>query len=48
MPIYANDIDGQVRLVRLVCLVRLQTDNFHLLLRQQMDKQTSICTMNKR
>jgi hypothetical protein len=36
-------IDRQVR------LVRLQTNNFRLFLRKQMDKQqTSICTMSKR
>jgi hypothetical protein len=32
----------------LVHLVRLQTDNFHLFLRKQTDKQqTSVCTMSK-
>ncbi len=36
-------IDGQVRLVR---LVRLQTDDFRLFLRT--NGQTSVCTMNKR
>jgi hypothetical protein len=36
-------IDGQVR------LVRLQMDNFRLILCQQTDKQqTSVCTMSKR
>jgi hypothetical protein len=30
-----TDIDGQYRLVRLICL---HTDNFHLFLRQQTDK----------
>ncbi len=34
-------IDGPVCLVRLVHLVRLQTDNFHMFLRQQMDKTTN-------
>jgi hypothetical protein len=34
--------------VRLIRLVRLQTDNFHLFLHQLTDKQqTSVCTMSK-
>ncbi len=42
-------IDGHVRLIRLARLVRLQMDNYRLFLRQQMDnRQTSVCTMNKR
>jgi hypothetical protein len=42
-------IDGQVCLIRLVSIVRLQTDNIRLFFRQQMDKrQTSVCTMSKR
>ncbi len=50
--IYELSTDGQVRLVcsvRLVCLIRLKTDNFHLFLRLKTDKrQTSVCTMSKR
>ncbi len=42
---YIFSLDGQVNLVH---LVRLQTDNFHLFLRQQTDKQqTFICTLSK-
>jgi hypothetical protein len=38
----SKTIDEQVR------LVRLQTDNFHLFLCQQMTRQTSVCMMSKR
>ncbi len=41
--------DGKLRLFRSVRLVRLQTDNCGLFLRQQTDKrQTSVYTMRKR
>ncbi len=44
--LFYNAIDGQVSLVP---LIRLQTDNFRLFLRQQTDKrQTFVCTMSKR
>jgi hypothetical protein len=43
---HGSDIDRQVRLVR---LIRLRMNNFHLLPNQQTDKrQTSVCTMSKR
>ncbi len=45
-PVHIVTIHEQVRLVR---LVHLQTDNFHLFLRQQMDKwQTSVWPVNER
>jgi hypothetical protein len=45
----AKSKDGQARLVRLLRVIRLQTGNFQLYLRQQTDKrQTSVCRMSKR
>jgi hypothetical protein len=42
-------MDVQVRLVCLVRLICLQTDNFWLFLHQQTDKrQTSVCVMSER
>ncbi len=47
--LYHNAIDGQLCLVRLVRLIRLQTDKLCLFLRQQTDKRhTFVCTMSKR
>ncbi len=48
--IITNFIDGRVRLVSLVCLVqiiRLQTENFCLFLRQQTDKRLTRKTENR-